>query len=186
MSRNAGNSDLEKKLDSLTNRAKNWRGVDSTTSFHVNKSSKYLQAYKIQFHSPLVFEPMLWVGYSSHFYYNLAEQNLKTILGIEFVKSEFALNNFRIDSLALDKEANAFVIIEYKRDKNFSVIDQGYAGQFGGSKGKKFKYKPFKRLLSENRDKSMKEQKELLSNVFESWRGDLEQIDDVVVLGVKI
>lgn len=57
----------------------------------------------------------------------LTENNLKTILGLDFVKSEFALNNFRIDTLAFDKEANAFVIIEYKRDKNFSVIDQGYA-----------------------------------------------------------
>lgn len=58
---------------------------------------------------------------------DLSEQNLKTILDLEFVKSEFALNNFRIDTLAFDIEANAFVIIEYKRDKNFSVIDQGYA-----------------------------------------------------------
>ncbi|TXD52199.1 MULTISPECIES: DUF5655 domain-containing protein [unclassified Polaribacter] len=58
---------------------------------------------------------------------DLTERNLKTILGLDFVKSEFALNNFRIDTLAFDKEANAFVIIEYKRDKNFSVIDQGYA-----------------------------------------------------------
>ncbi len=57
----------------------------------------------------------------------LTENNLETIFGLEFVKSEFALNNFRIDTLAFDKEANAFVIIEYKRDKNFSVIDQGYA-----------------------------------------------------------
>lgn len=57
----------------------------------------------------------------------LTENNLKTIFGLEFVKSEFALNNFRINTLAFDKEANAFVIIEYKRDKNFSVIDQGYA-----------------------------------------------------------
>lgn len=57
----------------------------------------------------------------------LTESNLKTILGLDFVKSEFSLNNFRIDTLAFDKEANAFVIIEYKRDKNFSVIDQGYA-----------------------------------------------------------
>ena len=57
----------------------------------------------------------------------LTETNLKMIFGLEFVKSEFALNNFRIDTLAFDKEANAFVIIEYKRDKNFSVIDQGYA-----------------------------------------------------------
>src|SRR5690554_448353 len=58
---------------------------------------------------------------------DLTENNLKEILGLDFVKSEFALNNFRIDTLAFDKEANAFVIIEYKRDKNFSVIDQGYA-----------------------------------------------------------
>ncbi len=58
---------------------------------------------------------------------DLTEQNLKIILDLEFVKSEFALNNFRIDTLAFDIEANAFVIIEYKRDKNFSVIDQGYA-----------------------------------------------------------
>lgn len=57
----------------------------------------------------------------------LTENNLNTILGLDFVKSEFSLNNFRIDTLAFDKEANAFVIIEYKRDKNFSVIDQGYA-----------------------------------------------------------
>lgn len=57
----------------------------------------------------------------------LTENNLSAILGLDFVKSEFSLNNFRIDTLAFDVEANAFVIIEYKRDKNFSVIDQGYA-----------------------------------------------------------
>lgn len=58
---------------------------------------------------------------------DLTEQNLKTILRLDFVKSEFALYNFRIDTLAFDRESNAFVIIEYKKDKNFSVIDQGYA-----------------------------------------------------------
>jgi predicted transport protein len=58
---------------------------------------------------------------------DITEHNLKAVFGLDFVKSEFALNNFRIDTLAFDKEANAFVIIEYKRDKNFSVIDQGYA-----------------------------------------------------------
>ncbi|MGZ8190619.1 MAG: DUF5655 domain-containing protein [Methylococcaceae bacterium] len=57
----------------------------------------------------------------------LTEKNLKIILGLELVRSEFSIGNFRIDSLAFDQEINAFVIIEYKRDKNFSVIDQGYA-----------------------------------------------------------
>ncbi len=57
----------------------------------------------------------------------LTEKNLNMIFGFDFVRTEFSLNNFRIDTLAFDKEANSFVIIEYKRDKNFSVIDQGYA-----------------------------------------------------------
>lgn len=58
---------------------------------------------------------------------SLTEKNLKSIFGLDFVKSEFSLNNFRIDTLAYDYDAGTFVIIEYKRDKNFSVIDQGYA-----------------------------------------------------------
>ncbi len=57
----------------------------------------------------------------------LVEENLKTLLHLEFIRSEFPLNDFRIDTLAFDPENKSFVIIEYKRDKNFSVIDQGYA-----------------------------------------------------------
>lgn len=58
---------------------------------------------------------------------NLVEENLKQLPHLVFIRSEFALNGFRIDTLAFDFESKAFVIIEYKRDKNFSVIDQGYA-----------------------------------------------------------
>lgn len=43
------------------------------------------------------------------------------------MRTEFPLNSLRVDTLAFDKETNSFVIIEYKRDKSFSVIDQGYA-----------------------------------------------------------
>lgn len=57
----------------------------------------------------------------------LIEQNISTLLGLDFIRSEFSLNNFRIDTLAFDPENKSFIIIEYKRDKNFSVIDQGYA-----------------------------------------------------------
>jgi predicted transport protein len=57
----------------------------------------------------------------------LVENNLRILLNLEFIRTEYALNNFRIDSLAFDNENKSFVIIEYKRDKNFSVIDQGYA-----------------------------------------------------------
>ncbi|HPI37587.1 MAG TPA: DUF5655 domain-containing protein [Ignavibacteriaceae bacterium] len=57
----------------------------------------------------------------------LTENNLSEIFGLKFVKSEFALHNFRIDTLAFDEELKSFVIIEYKKDKSFSVVDQGYA-----------------------------------------------------------
>ncbi|MGY4384944.1 putative transport protein [Pedobacter sp. UYP24] len=54
------------------------------------------------------------------------ERNLQTIMELSFVKSEFTIKNKRIDTLAFDKQSNAFIIIEYKRDKNFSVVDQGF------------------------------------------------------------
>ena len=58
---------------------------------------------------------------------SLIEKNLMALLHLDFIHSEFSLNNFRIDTLAFDPENKSFVIIEFKRDKNFSVIDQGYA-----------------------------------------------------------
>ena len=54
------------------------------------------------------------------------EKNMEELLGLEFITTEFAINNFRIDSLAYDRENNAFMIIEYKRGRNESLIDQGY------------------------------------------------------------
>lgn len=56
---------------------------------------------------------------------NLVEKNLSGILGLEFIQSEFVIKDNRFDTLAFDKQSNSFVIIEYKRNKNFSVIDQG-------------------------------------------------------------
>jgi predicted transport protein len=53
------------------------------------------------------------------------EANLETIFGLKLVRSEFTLSNLRVDTLAYDKASKSFVVIEYKRDKNFSVIDQG-------------------------------------------------------------
>lgn len=56
----------------------------------------------------------------------LVEENLPELFQIQFVKSEYAIKNFRIDTLGYNKETKAFVIIEYKKERNFSVIDQGY------------------------------------------------------------
>lgn len=56
----------------------------------------------------------------------LVEDNLETLLGLQLVKSEFTIQDRRFDTLAYNPEDKSFVIIEYKRDKNSSVIDQGY------------------------------------------------------------
>lgn len=58
---------------------------------------------------------------------SLVEDNLEVLFGLEFVKSEYQLNGLRIDSLGFDQQSKSFVIIEYKKGKNYSVIDQGYS-----------------------------------------------------------
>ncbi len=56
---------------------------------------------------------------------NLFEANLYELMGLEMVASEFTIKDRRIDTLAYDPQTKSFVIIEYKRDKNSSVFDQG-------------------------------------------------------------
>ncbi len=58
---------------------------------------------------------------------SLVESNTEEIFNLEFVSTEFSINNFRIDSLCFDNEKNSFVIIEYKKGSSYSVIDQGYS-----------------------------------------------------------
>ena len=66
------------------------------------------------------------------------------------------------------------------------LFSDGYADQFGGDNGKKFKYKQFKEILSQNQDQPMKEQLQILSNTLQNWQGKLEQVDDVLVIGIRV
>ena len=66
------------------------------------------------------------------------------------------------------------------------LFSDGYADQFGGPKGKKFKYKPFKRLLCKLQGRPMAEQLHSLETAFEDWRGNIEQVDDVCVIGIRL
>ncbi|MEZ4721777.1 MAG: SpoIIE family protein phosphatase [Flavobacteriales bacterium] len=66
------------------------------------------------------------------------------------------------------------------------VFSDGYADQFGGENGKKFKTGNFKKLLLSIRSESMGKQRELIDQRFEEWMGDIEQIDDVCVIGVRV
>ncbi|MCR1930272.1 hypothetical protein [Enterococcus gallinarum] len=57
----------------------------------------------------------------------LIEENLESLFNLDFVASEFTVGNFRLDTVAYDSDTKSFVIIEYKKGKRYSVIDQGYA-----------------------------------------------------------
>lgn len=83
-------------------------------------------------------------------------------------------------------EAFAEFTVDVKRGDVLYIYTDGFADQFGGPSGKKFKYKQFKQLLLSNADRPMETQKEMISSVFEEWRGTLEQVDDVCIIGIRI
>ena len=76
--------------------------------------------------------------------------------------------------------------IDYQIGDMLYLYTDGFADQFGGPKGKKFKYKPLNELLLVNSIKPMPEQKELLLLSLNTWQGDLEQVDDICVIGIKL
>ncbi len=66
------------------------------------------------------------------------------------------------------------------------LFSDGFADQFGGPKGKKFKYKAFSQCLLDNAHLPLEEQKQLLLNTFNNWKGELEQVDDVCIIGIRL
>lgn len=76
--------------------------------------------------------------------------------------------------------------LEYRKGDTLYLYTDGYADQFGGPRGKKFKYKQLNELLQQNSSKAMEEQYSIIKETFENWKGELEQIDDVTIVGIKI
>jgi serine phosphatase RsbU (regulator of sigma subunit) len=76
--------------------------------------------------------------------------------------------------------------IELNQGDTLYLFSDGYADQFGGPKGKKFKYKILNELLLSNAALPLNAQAENLLNEFESWKGNLEQVDDVCVVGIQV
>ncbi len=76
--------------------------------------------------------------------------------------------------------------IEVEKGDLFFVFSDGFADQFGGPSGKKFKYKPFQQLLVGMQNDTMEEQEIKLANAFEEWKRNLDQVDDVCIIGIRI
>jgi serine phosphatase RsbU (regulator of sigma subunit) len=76
--------------------------------------------------------------------------------------------------------------LDLRKGDTIYVFTDGYQDQFGGEKGKKFKAATLRGLLLENIEKSMPEQLKIVESAFEEWKGNLEQIDDVCLIGVRL
>lgn len=76
--------------------------------------------------------------------------------------------------------------MDLKKGDSIYIFSDGYADQFGGEKGKKFMYKSFRKLILSINHQTMEKQKEILKSTYKEWMGDLEQVDDICILGIKI
>jgi serine phosphatase RsbU (regulator of sigma subunit) len=76
--------------------------------------------------------------------------------------------------------------IPLQKDDCIYMITDGFADQFGGEKGKKFKYKPLEDLFCAISGKNPKEQNTIISDTFNNWKLNHEQVDDVLVVGIKV
>ena len=73
--------------------------------------------------------------------------------------------------------------LEIQKGDTIYLFSDGYADQFGGEKGKKFMIKPLKNLLVAIQEKSIDEQKDMLDHTIETWKGEYEQVDDILIMG---
>lgn len=94
----------------------------------------------------------------------------KTLLGpnLGFARKPFTNHEFKL-----------------QKDDVIYLFSDGYADQFGGPEGKKFKYRRFRHLLLSIYDKELPLQKQILENSISDWKGAHEQVDDILVMGVK-
>jgi len=101
------------------------------------------------------------------------------------------LTEYKADKLSIGishtENQSFFTNHQVKLEKNdvVYIFTDGYADQFGGPQGKKFKYKQLKELLLKNVNLSMNEQKLILDTTIEKWKGELEQVDDILIIGIK-
>lgn len=93
--------------------------------------------------------------------------------------------NKAIGGLTVDEQHFDSHELRLQSGDTFYISTDGYADQFGGLAGKKLMSKKLKKTLIEIQDKSMPEQKEYLNTFLENWKGEQEQVDDILIIGVR-
>lgn len=105
---------------------------------------------------------------------------------------EFKADKQAIGGDSVNSELKEFKnhVIPIEKDDAIYIFTDGYADQFGGPEsyrgGKKFKYSSFRDLLTEIHEKPMSEQREILLKKHNEWKGELEQVDDILVIGIRV
>jgi ligand-binding sensor domain-containing protein/serine phosphatase RsbU (regulator of sigma subunit) len=127
----------------------------------------------------------LWVVRKTTFLTDEEKEAKSNVVGGEYSLIEFKADKQPIGMYAGMKDFSS-VEINTMEDDIYYLFTDGYADQFGGEKGKKMKYKPFKQLLLKLQHLPLEQQKEKLKSAFEEWKGDHEQVDDVCVIGIKL
>ncbi len=113
-----------------------------------------------------------------------AQRPLYIITGNEL--KEIKANKFSIGGIQEEKRTFTNHILTLQKNDSLYLSSDGYADQFGGESGKKLMTKNFKELLLKIQNDSMKAQKQFLGDSIENWRGSREQVDDILVIGIKI
>jgi tetratricopeptide (TPR) repeat protein len=121
---------------------------------------------------------------------NSEEWNIKEGRSLDLPTSDYRLIEIKPDKQPIGKMdiIKPFTTHTMQLNKGdvIYLFTDGYADQFGGPKGKKFKYQQLKELLLLNSQTSMEEQKTILNSTLENWKGSLEQVDDILVMGIKV
>jgi ligand-binding sensor domain-containing protein/serine phosphatase RsbU (regulator of sigma subunit) len=99
---------------------------------------------------------------------------------------EIKADRFPIGSFSENKQVYTNHQFKLNHGDTIYLFSDGFADQFGGPDGKKFRYKQFKQLLLAIYDKPMEEQHAILQQTFNEWKGNMEQIDDVIVIGSRL
>ncbi len=122
---------------------------------------------------------------------NSKEQTLKQLQGnLEISKQKPDLKEITATKQPVGKSDTYKLftthVLKLAKGSLLYLFTDGFADQFGGPKGKKFKYKQLAELIFKHKHLNMKQQREILEKAFNSWKGDLEQIDDVCIIGLRL